>query len=187
MTLTQTEAAEALSTIEATAARTKQLSAYRRASPFLLLWGAIWIVGFSADDLVPTIAHRIWLGLNILGMAVTVWLVVTIRKGRATQGDSRKIWRTLGLIALGFLFGFATFTLLRPRDMNAAVAFAGLLSGTIYAAIGMFVGLRWLVTGLGLLALTFLGYFTLTVHYALWMGWVCGGGLILAGLWLRRV
>ena len=61
------------------------------------------------------------------------------------------------------------------------------MCGTIYAAVGVYLGTRWLITGLGLLGLTFIGYTALDTHFALWMAWVGGGGLILAGIWLRRV
>ena len=187
MTLSQTEAADALATIEATAARTKQLSGYRKASPFLILWGAIWACGFSVDDLAPQIARISWLALDLLGFLGTFGLIVMGRHRMRERISNGFAWRALAITMISLMFGFATFMLLRPRDAMAGMAFAGLLTGTIYAMIGIFVGSRWLITGLGLLALTFLGYFALSAHYGLWMAWICGGGLILAGLWLRRV
>jgi len=187
MTLTPSEAAAALATIEATETRAKQLNAYRKGSPFLLLWGAIWVVGFSVEDLAPQMTHTAWLTLDLIGGIATLALVALGRQRVNERIGNRAAQKVLALTAISILFSFATFMLLRPRNPLAGMAFAGLELGMIYSTIGVFVGTRWMITGLGLLTLTFAGYFSLTAHYGLWMAFVCGGGLILAGLWLRRV
>jgi hypothetical protein len=59
--------------------------------------------------------------------------------------------------------------------------------GAIYASIGLWLGTRFVLTGLGVIALTLGGYFLLREHFLMWMALVGGGGLILAGFWLRKV
>ena len=187
MTLTPSEAAAALATIEATEARAKQLSAYRKGSPFLLLWGAIWVVGFSITDIHPDYARDTWRALNTIGAVATALMMARTARRHTRLSGVRGLWRAITMVALGVVFGVGTLTLLHPRDLNAGLAFAGLMCGTIYAAVGVYLGTRWLITGLGLLGLTFIGYTALDTHFALWMAWVGGGGLILADIWLRRV
>lgn len=187
MPLNQSEAAEALATIEATERRAKVLGAYRRGSPYLLLWGAIWIVGFSVTDLSLRYAGETWQALDAIGAIGTALLAARNCQQRISTASWRGIWRPLTMVALGVMFVYGALTLLHPRTLNAGLAFAGLLSGTVYAGVGVFLGARWLVTGLAMLALTFIGYVALPAHFALWMAWLGGGGLMLAGLWLRRV
>jgi hypothetical protein len=184
MTLTEAEAAQALATITETETRTRLLTRYQNGSPYLLLWGAIWLVGFSASDLAPQIARPVWIALNLTGAAATIWL--TFRARQTAPRPGKRAWQSVALWALATIFAFGTFALLQPRDHGASLAYSGLLVGTIYAGVGVFVGMRWLVTGLALIALTFGGYFLLGAHYALYMAFVCGGGLMLAGLWLRQ-
>eukprot|EP01037_Dinobryon_pediforme_P010883 gene10883-10965_t len=184
MTLTEAEAAQALATITETETRTRLLTRYQNGSPYLLLWGAIWLVGFGTSDLAPHMARPVWIALNLIGSAATIWL--TMRARRGGPRPARRARQSLALWALATIFAFGTFALLRPRDGGASLAFSGLMVGTIYAGVGVFVGMRWLVTGLALLALTFAGYYVLHAHYALYMAFVCGGGLMLAGLWLRQ-
>ncbi|MGT2438156.1 hypothetical protein ACU4GH_22615 [Bradyrhizobium betae] len=52
----------------------------------------------------------------------------------------------------------------------------GLWSGTAFVAIG-----------LGISALTLVGFFWIGEAFPLWMAFVNGGGLILGGLWMRRI
>ncbi len=185
MTLTESEAAAALASIEAAETRSSQLERYRRASPYLLLWGAIWLAGFTADDLLPAYARQIWRGLILFGLAAQLWLAFT--RTRTHSAARKRSVQSLAVSGLAALFGFGVVYLMQARDQHAVLAFSGLLTGTIYAAIGVFAGVRFLVTGLAMIGLTFTGYALLSAHYALWMAMICGGGLMLAGLWLRRV
>jgi hypothetical protein len=188
MTLTENDAVEALAAIEAAETKARQLARYRAASPFLLLWGTIWLIGFGGTDFYPKLSHPLWNALSLLGFGITVWLVWRLRcRPRAASSSPAWAWRTIAMMVLGFGFAFGTFLLLRPRSAEASLAYSGLLAGTIYTGLGIFLGMRWLVTGLSLIGLTFAGYFLLPAHFSLWMAVAGGGALILAGLWLRRV
>jgi len=49
MSMSKDEASSALHDIEATERRSRTLFGYGVASPYLLLWGALWIVAGAAD------------------------------------------------------------------------------------------------------------------------------------------
>ena len=51
---------------------------------------------------------------------------------------------------------------------------------------GLWVGQAFVAIGLGIIALTLIGYFFVGDAFDLWMAFVNGGGLILGGLWMRR-
>ena len=52
---------------------------------------------------------------------------------------------------------------------------------------GVWVGWRLLVIGAVIAAAILFGYLALDQYYHLWIGTVAGGGLILGGLWLRKI
>jgi hypothetical protein len=57
----------------------------------------------------------------------------------------------------------------------------------VYTIIGLWVGPAFVAIGLGIIALTLIGYFFVDgAAFLLWMAAVNGGGLILGGLWMRR-
>jgi hypothetical protein len=56
-----------------------------------------------------------------------------------------------------------------------------------YSIVGLWFGHAFIVIGLAVSALTVVGYFYSAGAFDLWMAVVNGGGLILGGLWMRRV
>ena len=62
------------------------------------------------------------------------------------------------------------------------------LAGTfaLYTIVGLWVGAAFVAIGLGITALTLVGYFFVGAWFDLWMAVVNGGGLVLGGLWMRR-
>ena len=183
MSLSSKEAAETLSDVEHASRRSAQAFGYRKASPHLILWGLVWLIGYSATDLRPADAGLIWLGLVAAGSAVS-FLLGWSGGGRAGATNS---WRMLGLVAIVLAFIGATFAIFGHVSGMQIGVFTPILVGAIYAGMGLWLGLRFVVTGLAIIALTLGGYFYLPEHFALWMAFVGGGGLILAGIWLRKI
>jgi len=182
MSLSSKEAAESLSDVERAARRSAQAFGYRKASPHLILWGLVWLVGYSATDLRPADAGPIWLALVATACAIG-FLQVRSDSSAGAKGS----WRMLGLTAITCLFVGAIFATLGPVSGKQIGIFAPLLVGAIYAGMGLWLGLRFVVTGVAITALTLGGYFYLPEHFLLWMAFVTGGGLILAGVWFRTV
>ena len=182
MSLSSKEAAETLSDVEHASRRSALAFGYRKASPHLILWGLVWLIGYSATDLRPAHAGLIWLVLVVTGCAIGFLL------GRSGSGAPAKdSWRVLGIAAILCLFVGATFTILWPVSGSQTGAFIPLLFGTIYAGVGLWLGTRFLITGVAIVVLTLGGYFYLHEHFLLWQAFVGGGGLILAGIWFRTV
>jgi hypothetical protein len=57
----------------------------------------------------------------------------------------------------------------------------------MYSIAGLWFGYAFIGIGLLVSALTLIGYFYAGNAFDLWMAFVNGGGLILGGLWMRRV
>jgi hypothetical protein len=183
MSLTSKEAAETLSDVERASRRSAQAFGYRKASPHLILWGAIWVVGYTGTDLWPVYSDWIW-GLLVLAGCVGGLLI-----GRHTAAGNTGpyAWRMFALIGIILVFISATYSIMRPTYGSQLAAFPALLTGTVYMAVGLWFGLRYVVAGLLVIALTLGGFFFLHEHMMLWMAFVGGSAMMLAGLWFRQV
>jgi hypothetical protein len=181
MPLSSNEAAETLRDIDKTERRSANAYGYKSASPHLILWGFIWLVGYGAGYVKPGWAN-VWIPLVVLGSLASFWIGWRMKPANATRTD----WRygaTFGAI-LAFVSAF--LSVMPPHTGNQAAAFFPLLVALFYGLIGIWSrGTRMLLLGAAVLALTVFGYFVLPVQFALWMALVGGGSLILGGLWLR--
>jgi len=180
MPMTPTEAADALRDIEQTGRRSGQAFGYRYSGPYFILWGLVWIVGYAGTDLARDKANYLWLALIVAG-AIGSAIV-----GRASSRRSAKAgWQSAGLVLIIFLFIAATYAVMGPVKPKAAAAFVPLIAAAAYSAVGLWAGLRWVIAGAAIAALTLGGFFLIHEHFNLWMAAVGGGGLVLAGLWMR--
>lgn len=96
-------------------------------------------------------------------------------------------WRMIALAAIALFFVYATYTIMGPVRGAAMAVFPVLIVGALHTAIGLWAGLRYVITGVVVLAAALGGYFFLQAHLLLWMAFVGGGSMILAGLWFRTV
>jgi hypothetical protein len=182
MTISRTEAAEALSEIERTAGRTQELRGYRAAGPTMVLWGVIWIVGYVATGLLPADRwYLVWIPLDLIGFAVTFLLH---RKGRGGETDARW-WRSPATALAMIAFYAAVLTVFQPLAPNTYLAFPGLFVGALYGLMGIWRMTRYLWIGAAMFVLTLIGFFCFPMWLAFWMA-ALGGGLILGGLWMRK-
>jgi hypothetical protein len=179
MSLTPNEAADALRDIEKTGRRSGEAVGYRYAAPHFILWGLVWVAGYGGTDFFPRDAGMIWLGAIVLG-AIASALV-----RRTGAGAGKSAWQTVGLVIIVALFIAATYLVMWPVGPKQQAAFPPLLAGAAYSGMGLFAGVRWIVAGAAIAALTVAGFFLIREHYALFMAAVGGGGLVLAGLWMR--
>lgn len=184
MAIPHEEAADALRNIEQAQRESATAYHYRKFSPHLFLWGAIWIAGYAVTYIRPT-ASLIWAPLVAIGIVASFWMGA---RGAST-GAGATHGRRYGATALAiFLFITALFAIFPPKSGAQTAAFFPILVALFYALVGIWTGgTRIVLLALALGALTVGGYFWLPQYFLLWMAAVGGGALILGGVWLRRV
>lgn len=184
MGMTRNEAAAALSDIERTTERGQVLAGYRIAGPILMMWGVIWAVGYVAMGFQPVERWGpVWIALDVLGIVGSVILSRGAGRGRATAMN----WRMMVGVLAVLIFFFGTFSLFQATETAPYLAFPGLVTGLIYVGMGLWKMPRYLWIGVILMIATMVGYAFFKPWLTFWMAGFGGGGLFLAGLWLRKL
>ncbi len=193
MALSPQDASEALDVIGSADRRVREIRGYREASPFLILWGLVWLIANAVTDLWPRQGGLAWLVGVVAGYSATAVLVVLqVKRMRREQvctpaERARNRARMLMLGTTLLLFFPVMLTVLSPLDPRQQNAFISLFWAFAYMAAGAWVGKRLFITGFVTAAAILGGYLFLAAHFFLWMAVVGGGSLILAGLWLRKI
>jgi hypothetical protein len=181
MALSPDEAAQALNEIEAAETRSRMAYGYLIGGSYLILWGVIWVVCYSLVDYRPDAVSMIWLVGCTFGVAGSVIL------GRRRRQKERRGWRALVPASSYVAFTFLLLMILRPHSVEESSIAVALVVSLAYVQIGVHLGDRLIFIGVGLAALSLAGYVWIPLHFHLYMAFVGGGSLILAGLWLRRI
>ena len=189
MTLSSEQAAESLKEIDRTGLRSAQAYRYAHASPFFVMWGMIWVTGYGGSDLYPHYAGAIWIVLTIVGLLGSIAIGQhCARIGEPHPGMNRDAnWRFLASFLTIGCFVMATFALFGHTGWKQQAAFVPLVIAMFYTLVGLWAGLRFVITGIAVAALTLGGFYFLPAHFSLWMAGVGGGALVLAGLWMRKI
>jgi hypothetical protein len=181
------QASNALKEAAAAERRSADAFNYSQSAPHCFVWGVVWLLGYGAEALIPP-AHPgwtwlgwWWVGLSLAGAAASAAI------GRG-QGISRpgKSWRMSVLFLIVWLFTGALFAVLHPQSDLQVGAYFPLLFAAIYAAIGLWMGLRYILVGVFMAVATLGAYFYLREYFFHWMALVGGGSLLLTGLWMRQ-
>jgi len=178
------EAASALSDINEIAHRVRQSTIYNFASLMLIMWGGLGLLGNIASYLWPQEGGYIWLALNVVGLAGSFAIgIFESRRTSVHSFDLRMVAAFLLFFAFGILWsiGLGHFT---PRQLGV---FWPTYFMMVYTLVGLWVGPAFVAIGVGITALTLIGYFFVGGWFDLWMALVNGGGLILGGLWMRWI
>jgi hypothetical protein len=97
-------------------------------------------------------------------------------------------FRVLAAFLLFYAFGILCSSVLGhfgPREMGA---FWPIYFMLFYCMAGLWFGGAFIAIGLAIIVLTLIGYFFVAgFAFLLWMAAVNGGGLIVSGLWMRRI
>lgn len=186
MSLSSEEAAKTLSQAESARRRSYELYFYHRSSPHLMLWGTIWVLGYGGTGLFPYYSGYLWDALIVIGVACGFWIGRCRRVQGSTAGP--RAWRLVVLALIIIFFVSATYRIMQPHFAKQFCAYPALITGTVYMALGLWSGLRYVITGGAVVALTLIGFYTVDPHlYFFWMAVVGGGSMILAGFWFRTV
>ena len=193
MSISQQDASAALDVIANADRRVREFKGYREASPFLLLWGAIWFVCNAVTGLAPRLAGRTWQGMLVVGLLSTVALVY--RQVRRFQQDNpytaterQQIGRRASMTGMSIMLFFPTMFVVLPSLSGMQTnAFISLFWAFAYMVAGAWLGARLFFTGLVTAVAIVAGYLWFREHFFLWMAVFGGGSLILGGLWLRKL
>lgn len=179
------EAARALNDIERIVQRVRQSRTYEIASQMMILWGVLVFAGNIATLVSPRQGGYIWIVVNAVGALGALAISLFRFPGAGGKGfDTRMAMAFLLFFAFGLLCS-RVFGHFGPREMGA---FWPIYFMLLYCLAGLWFGSAFLVIGLGITLLTLIGYFFVTGSAFLWwMAVVNGGGLILGGLWMRRI
>jgi hypothetical protein len=183
MSIDAKEAASALSDIASIAHRVRQSTTYNIASLMLIFWGVLIFAGNIATYLWPRQGGYIWIAVNVVGFAGSLAIgTFETRRMRGPSFDLRMVAAAVLFFAFGILWSIALghFT---PRQLGV---FWPTYFMMVYTIVGLWVGPAFVAIGLGITALTLIGYFFSGDAFDLWMAVVNGGGLLLGGLWMRR-
>src|SRR5215471_17441452 len=69
MSLSPNEAASALRDMAAVENRSRRAYGYRQASPYLIMWGVLWVVIYGLTQLWPRRGLAIWIVILVMGLA----------------------------------------------------------------------------------------------------------------------
>jgi len=173
-------AAASLAEIDTIVARLKQSSFYRGASTLIIVWGALVCCGYVASSFAPRAAIAIWSVVNSAGLVATLATGLRYRRIGADFD-----WRIVIAVLLFFALGLACGRIghFGPRENDA---FWPILFMFGYALAGLWLGRALICLGVSVAALSFVGYLWVERWFDLYLALVDGGGMILAGLWMRR-
>lgn len=186
MNLTRDEAASRLREIEAARSHSLTLFNYGLASPYFLLWGAMWIVAGGVGAASPGNAGIGWLIADFVGLAGTGYLVVSQTRRNPERDGRRSMFRFVAIALVLAAFIVLTLKVFAPVTGVQVQTFITLLVAAIYAFAGCWFGLRYAVVGsvLALLAIGALHF--APAHLPLIVSLLGGGAIILAGVWMRH-
>jgi hypothetical protein len=176
------QASEALSDIDEMVRRVRQSQTYDLASLTMMFWGVLVLSGNIANWLWPRDGNHIWIAVNVAGALAT--LAIIYFRTDPHPFDVRMLVAYLLFFAFGY---FCTRVLgdFTPRQLGT---FWPIYFMLFYAIAGMWLGYAFVLIGVGISLLTLIGYFYVGgAAFLLWMAFVNGAGLILGGLWMRRI
>jgi hypothetical protein len=179
------EAAQALNDIEQIVQRVRQSRIYDLASKIMIVSGVLVLAGNIANFVMPRQSAYIWITVNVLSVASFAALSTM---GGRQSGVRAFDFRVLTAFLLFYAFGILCSGVLghfEPREMGA---FWPIYFMLFYCMAGLWFGGAFIAIGLAIIVLTLIGYFFVEgFAFLLWMAAVNGGGLILSGLWMRRI
>jgi hypothetical protein len=187
MNISPTEAEEALTAIQAIMQKTRRAISSSGAYNFMILWGAIWLIGFLSSQFLPAqTAQYVWMGLDILGGIISAIIGIRMSRGVRISTPTTSSKRIAFFWLLLFVYCIAAISVAWPVDGKQLAMFIILFVTVGWIAMGLllsFVSVWW---GLALLGLSLVSYFLLNDIFYLLMAFLGGGGMIALGIYVRN-
>lgn len=186
MSMSKDDALSALRDVESAERRSQTLFGYGLASPYLLLWGGVWIVAAAVGAASPANSGIGWAAADAVGLVGTGILIALHARRCGKGGDRVRSVRYLGTAAALAAFIGLTLMVFAPVSGGTVTMFITLLVAAGYAIAGCWIGIRYAAIGVALAGLA-VGVFHLApALLPLIVPFAGGGALILGGLWMRR-
>ncbi|MEH2525567.1 MULTISPECIES: hypothetical protein [unclassified Bradyrhizobium] len=178
------QASAALDDINEVVRRVRQSQIYQVSSLIITIWGVVVFAAYIANYTWPRQGYAIWTIANLGGLAISVAVGFVIN--RRSGARSFPIRSVITYLLIGVFGAFCSIVLghFGPRQMIVFWALYGML---FYAIAGLWFGYAFIVIAVCTTALTLIGYYYIGAAFLLWMAVVHGGGLVLGGLWMRRI
>jgi hypothetical protein len=178
------EATAALTEIATVERRTRTALVYRRASAFLILWGALVAIGALLDQAFPDRSEAIWYSVDGLGLLGTCALAFRRAQNRR-QADLAALRVVASLFVL-CAYGLAWSYLLAPAGHDRLAVFWSTLMMMGYVVIGVWQGPLFAILGVGGTVLSLAAYFLAGPWLHLWIGVIFVLAFVLGGLLLHH-
>lgn len=186
MNITKKDAERALRDAGKAEEKSLTLYHYEMASPYLLLWGILWIIAGVISDLSPDNARMGWFIVDTIGIVVSGYFFVGDARRFSKHNARREGLRYMATIVIITLFITMTFAIFNPVSDLQIQSFITVFIAAIYMILGFWIGYRLTVIGV-VIACLVTGSLIYTPSQLPLIASVLGGSaLIVGGLWMRR-
>ena len=196
--VTRQEALSALDEIDRVRSHMRRALGASVMSSMLVLWGVIWIAGFTAEQFLPN-AYRFWLALDAVGIVISLFLGAWSRKSTTrgpgpSQGRIGASWLVLFGFAALWSFLLVPFGGLHGSDLADYGPILerkmALLWVTVcmfaYVVMGLWLDRFLLWLGILVTVASVAGFFFVQPYFFLWVAITGGGSLVVSGLFIRK-
>lgn len=188
MAISGVEAASALADIQQVQRRTAVAASYNLASPYLIVWGLVWLLGYAACGMLPvTQWGYAWIPLIVLGIAASVWFGVRTNARASGAVHKRALGRSFFATIAITVFLNCVGLVIGPIPPDSAIVIPALVLGLVYTLTGLATLPRYTWIGVVIFAATMAGFWLARPFLPFWIAGLGGGGLIVGGLWLRKI
>ena len=182
------QAKEALQMIEQTTRNTKKALDFYDTSPWLLLWGGLWIAAYTTCQFYLQYATPILTTMSILGGIGSWGIVWWQNKHGLMKTDSKNplgrkvfwIWFSLFVYLSIWLALLSPFNGLQfNATLVTAIMFAYIVMGLLYETPSL------TIIGIFVTVITLLAYYIFPAYYSLTLAIFGGGTLFGTGVYMR--
>ncbi len=183
MDVSQQEAKESLQAIQDVAAQMRRNVARSGSPYFMVLWGAIWFLGFLTSHFVDEMyLGWIWVPLVLLGSISSAYLGYRFRSRVRSQIDIRFTYLWIAIMAYSAIWMW----LAQPRTGAQASVLITCFIMFAYVVIGLWMEPAAAWVGLIVTAFAILVYLLIPEYYFLSMAFLGGGTLMFSGFYILR-
>ena len=186
MSVSKDEASSAPHDIETAKHRSRTLFGYSLASPYLLMWGVLWLIAGVVGSVSPAHTGIGWGAVDMVGLVGNAGLMVRQAWRCGERSERVRLLRCFGTAAVLVAFIGLTLMVFAPVTGGEILMLFTLLVAAGFTIAGCWSGLRYAAVGVALGGLS-VGVFVLAPAYLnLIVPFAGGGALILGGVWMRR-